>query len=142
MSGRTEFELIDAIRERLTLAGAPRVVPGLVLGSGDDAAITARAGASVTSVDALVEGVHFRMPPFEARDVGAKALAVALSDLAAMAAEPRDAYVQLGIPEHVSDEQALEIADGIGAVAGEHRVAVVGGDITRSGELLLSLIHI
>ena len=135
----TEFELIEAIRGRLADAGAPRAVPGLILGPGDDAAITARAGTAVTSIDALVEGVHFRMPPFAPRDVGVKALAVALSDLAAMAAEPREAYVQIGLPERVSDEQVLEVADGIGAVAAEHHVAVVGGDITRAAELLLAI---
>ncbi len=139
MAGASEFELIDAIRERVTRAGAPPVVPGLILGSGDDAAISARAGTAVTSVDALVEGVHFRMPPFEPHDVGVKALAVALSDLAAMAAEPREAYVQLGLPERIADEQVLEIADGIGAVAGEHQVAVAGGDLSRAAELFLAI---
>jgi thiamine-monophosphate kinase len=135
----SEFELIAAIRERLALAGAPRVVPGLIIGSGDDAAASARAGASVVSVDALVEGVHFRMPPFEPRDVGYKALAVALSDLAAMAAEPREAYVQLGVPEAFADEGVLEVADGVGALAGAHGVAVAGGDVTRAAELFLAV---
>ena len=96
---RGEFELIAALRERIERAGAPARVPGLVLGSGDDAAISARGGAVATSVDALVEGVHFRIPPFEPRSVGHKALAVALSDLAAMGARAAEAYVQLGVPE-------------------------------------------
>ena len=82
-----EFELIAAIRERLAAGGAPSSSAGVVLGSGDDAAIVA-GGASATSVDMLVEGVHFEAPPFTLREVGHKALAVALSDLAAMGATP------------------------------------------------------
>ena len=135
----SEFELIAAIRERLALAGAPRVVPGLIIGSGDDAAASDRAGATVVSVDALVEGVHFRMPPFEPRDVGHKALAVALSDLAAMAAEPREAYVQLGVPEDLPDEGVLEVADGVGALAGACGIAVAGGDVSRAAPLFLAV---
>ena len=65
-----EFELIAAIRERAARAGAPERPPGLVVGSGDDAAVTERDGAAVTSVDALVEGVHFEVPPFELRAGG------------------------------------------------------------------------
>src|SRR5688500_669331 len=93
-----EFELIAAIRERIAGTGAELASDALLLGSGDDAAITVRSGATATSVDALVEGVHFRIPPFGHADVGHKALAVALSDLAAMGAGPGEAYVQLGIP--------------------------------------------
>ena len=93
----SEFDLIAAIRERVGRAGAPESVPGLIVASGDDAAISQRAAATATSVDALVEGVHFRIPPFEPRSIGHKALAAALSDLAAMGAVAREAYVQLGV---------------------------------------------
>jgi thiamine-monophosphate kinase len=113
-------------------------VRGLVLGSGDDAAITEREGATATSVDALVEGVHFRVPPFALREVGAKALSAALSDLAAMGAEPAEAYVELGLPERFDDE-ALALADGIGAVAAREGVALAGGDVTRSPVLFLAV---
>ena len=60
----------------------------------------------------LVEGVHFEAPPFELREVGAKALAVALSDLAAMGAAPGEAYVQLGAPADRGDAELLELATG------------------------------
>jgi thiamine-monophosphate kinase len=112
---------------------------GLVIGSGDDAAVSLREGAAVTSVDALVEGVHFRMPPFSPADVGHKALAVALSDLAAMGASPEEAYVQLGVPEEVDDDTLLELADGLGRLAAEHGVAVAGGDVTRAPALLCAM---
>ena len=130
MSG--EFELIAAVRGRLASAGAAASSEALVLGSGDDAAITVRAGATVTSVDALVEGVHFRAPPFGPADVGHKALAVALSDLAAMGAHPGEAYVQLGVPADRDREELLELADGLARVAAKHGVAVAGGDVTRA----------
>jgi thiamine-monophosphate kinase len=134
-----EFELIAAIRDRIARAGAPASVDGLLLGSGDDAAISTREGASVTSVDALVEGVHFRMPPFGPRSVGHKALAAALSDLAAMGAQGREAYVQLGVRKGISEAQLLDLADGLGGLAAAHRIAVAGGDVTRAPALLLAV---
>jgi thiamine-monophosphate kinase len=134
-----EFELIAAIRERIAGRGAGESSPALVLGSGDDAAITVRDGATATSVDALVEGVHFRIPPFTHEDVGHKALAVALSDLAAMGAEPGEAYIQLGVPEGRGDEELLELADGLARVAAEHGVAIAGGDVTRAPALLVAV---
>lgn len=137
-SRRGEFELIAALRERLAAAGATTGA-GVVVGSGDDAAITTSRGVAVTSVDALVEGVHFRMPPFVPRQVGHKALAAALSDLAAMGAEPGEAYVQLGVPDALDDEPLLELADGLGAVAAAAGVAVVGGDITAAPVLFVAV---
>jgi thiamine-monophosphate kinase len=134
-----EFELIAAIRERIAAAGAPTSAPGLVLGSGDDAAISVADGASVITVDALVEDVHFRMPPFAPRNVGHKALAAGLSDLAAMGVAAREAYVQLGVRDGVGEDRLLELADGLGALAAAHRVAIAGGDVTRAPALLLAV---
>ncbi len=135
----SEFDLIAAIRERIARAGAPASVPGLIVASGDDAAVSQRDAATATSVDALVEGVHFRIPPFEPRSVGHKALAAALSDLAAMGAVPREAYVQLGVSADVRRDQLLELADGLGALAGEHGVAVAGGDVTAAPVMFLAV---
>ena len=101
--------------------------------------ITVPGGATATSVDALVEGVHFRIPPFEARQVGHKALAAALSDLAAMGAEPGEAYVQLGIPDERGDPELLGLADGLAALAGRLGVAIAGGDVTRAPALLVAV---
>jgi thiamine-monophosphate kinase len=134
-----EFELIAAIRERMAAVGAGDSSEALLLGSGDDAAITVRQGATATSVDALVEGVHFRIPPFAAADVGHKALAAALSDLAAMGAAPGEAYVQLGVPAGRDEEDLLELAGGLGRVAAAYGVAVAGGDVTRAPGLLVAV---
>ena len=107
--------------------------------SGDDAAVTIPAGATVTSVDLAVDGVHFRRATAPPAAIGHKALAAALSDLAAMGASPGEAYVQLGLPEDITEEQALELADGMGELAAEHGVRILGGDISRSPVLLLAV---
>lgn len=130
-----EFELIEKLRERL-----PEATPRLVVGSGDDAAVTMPEGATATSVDAAVEGVHFRRGAgFEPADVGAKALATALSDLAAMGAAPGEAYVVLGVPPDAGEEELLGLADGLAEVAVASGVAVAGGDISRSPVLSLAI---
>jgi thiamine-monophosphate kinase len=130
-----EFELIARLRERL-----PGTSPRLLLGSGDDAAVTVPGGATATSVDAVVEGVHFRRGEGRSlADVGAKALATALSDLAAMGAEPGEAYVVLGIPPDAEEPDLLELADGLAEVAAATGTAVAGGDVTRAPVLTLAV---
>ncbi len=130
-----EFELLARVRDRLSPAGGR-----VRIGSGDDAAVTVPGGATATSVDALVEGVHFRRDGRGGlRSVGAKALAAALSDLAAMGAEPGEAYVVLGVPEDLDEEGCLEIVDGITEVADETGTALAGGDLSRSPVLVLSI---
>ena len=136
---RGEFELIDRLRGRIERAGAPPSSSALRLGSGDDAAVLAPEGVVVLTVDALVEGVHFRRPPFDLESVGHKALATALSDLAAMGARAGEAFVQLGVPEELDESACLELADGLGAVAAAHEVVVAGGDVTRSPVLFCAL---
>ena len=87
-----EFDLIAAFRERF---GPPP--DRVIVGSGDDAAVVRARAFSVTSTDAMVDGVHFRLgTTASAADAGHRALAAALSDLAAMGADPGEAYVVLG----------------------------------------------
>ena len=136
----TELELIQKLRRRLNRAGVQRaaIAGDVVAGSGDDAAITVPVGATVTSVDMAVEGVHFRRDTAPPDAIGHKALAAALSDLAAMGAVAGEAYVQLGLPEDIDEEFCLALADGLGAVAAEHGVAVLGGDVSRAPVLILA----
>jgi thiamine-monophosphate kinase len=129
-----EFELLARIRERLPEPGAR-----LRLGSGDDAAVTVPGGATATSVDALVEGVHFQRQSSSLEQIGGKALAVALSDLAAMGAEAGEAYVVLGIPPDLDEDGCLELLGGIEKVAAETGASLAGGDITRSPVLTLAV---
>ena len=128
-----EFELLAALRRRL-----PPASGRVILGSGDDAAITVPGGATATSVDASVDGIHFRRGQLSPAQIGRRALAVALSDLAAMGAQPGEAYCVLGLPEEIGEEEALQILDGLSGLASELAVTLAGGDITRAPALSLS----
>ena len=129
-----EFELLAKVRERL---GAPG--PRVHLGSGDDAAVTVPGGATATSVDALVEGVHFRRDTASPTQIGHKALATALSDLAAMGAEAGEAYVVLGLPADLGEPACLELADGMAALAERTGTTIAGGDVSRAPALTLAV---
>ena len=130
-----EFELIAAMRERFD-APPERVL----VGSGDDAAVVRARALSVTSADAMVDGVHFRLgTTASAADAGHRALAAALSDLAAMGAEPGEAYVVLGLPPGFERADAIAMADAMAALARGCGVAIVGGDVTRAPALTLAV---
>ncbi|MFN2612190.1 MAG: thiamine-phosphate kinase [Solirubrobacterales bacterium] len=116
--------------------------PQVRIGPGDDAAVTEPRGATATSVDAIVEGVHFTRPEFSPDAIGHKALAAALSDIAAMGARPGEAYVVLGLPpgdESANEELCLGIAEGIAGLARRTGTAILGGDITRSAVLSVAV---
>lgn len=121
-----EFDLIELIRARCAVHRAD-----VRLGIGDDAALLAPpAGHDLAvSTDTLVAGVHFPSAT-SARDLGWKALAVNLSDLAAMGATPAWALLALTLPDASRDFVAA-FADGFGELAAQHGVALVGGDTTR-----------
>ena len=137
-SVESEFELIAKLRARLE-AGAGGDGARIVTASGDDAAVTVPGGATATSVDMLVEGVHFRRQTASLRSVGHKAMAAALSDLAAMGAEPGEAYVQLGIPADLDEAGCLELADGMAEPARAAGVAVLGGNVSRAPVLVVAM---
>ena len=129
-----EFELLARVRERLPPPG-----PRVLVGSGDDAAITVPGGATATSVDALIEGVHFRREQATLSQIGRKALATALSDLAAMGAEPGEAYVAVGIPPDLDENGCLELIDAIAALAATTGTTLAGGDVARAPVLTLAV---
>ena len=129
-----EFDLIARFIERLPAPG-----PEVLVASGDDAAVADHEGPVVVSVDAIVEGVHFERPTFSPVDIGRKALAAAISDLAAMAASPRHGYVVVGVPEGEREEDLLALADGIAAVSRSEEMAIIGGDVVRAPVLMVSV---
>jgi thiamine-monophosphate kinase len=129
-----ELELIAAIEAALRRPGK-RVLTG----PGDDAAVVRAGGVAVTSVDTLAEGVHFTLATHSHADVGHKALAAALSDIAAMGAEPGEAYVALVLPPGASEQAALELVAGMDELAGEAGCAIVGGDVTGGPGLVVSV---
>ena len=130
-----EFELIGVLRERF---GAPP--ERVIVGSGDDAAVVRARALAVTSTDAMIDGVHFRLgTTASAADAGHRALAGALSDLAAMGADPGEAYVVLGMPPGFADADALALADAMAALADACGVALIGGDVTSAPVLTLAV---
>jgi thiamine-monophosphate kinase len=129
-----EFEFLAKLRERL-----PPVEPRIKIGSGDDAAVTVPGGATATSVDAIVDEVHFRRGEAPAQTIGRKALAAALSDLAAMGAEAGEAYVVLGAPADLGEEEFDALLDGLLALAAETGTTLAGGDLTRAPALMLAV---
>jgi thiamine-monophosphate kinase len=124
-----EHALLARILTRL-----PRPATDVLVGPGDDAAVIApgRNTRLVVTTDALVEGVHFSRAWSSPRDIGHKALAVNLSDLAAMGARPRWALVSLAIADTWSVSEIDELVDGLSAVARRFDVSVAGGNLTRS----------
>jgi thiamine-monophosphate kinase len=127
-----EFGLIALLRDALpaeTVGG-----PALRLGIGDDAAIwTPVPGRDlVITTDSLVEDVHFRLDWTDWASLGHKSLAVNLSDLAAMGAEPRFAVITLGLRGNENVSNLLAMYEGLGALAKRAGITIVGGDIVRS----------
>jgi thiamine-monophosphate kinase len=127
-----ERSLIESIAAELELAHpAERIVRGV----GDDAAVVRAGGAlCVISVDAMVEGVHFRLHDGSDRpaDVGWRALAGALSDLAAMGARAGEAYIALGVSTDAGERGALELMRGALELAARTDTAVAGGDVVAA----------
>ncbi len=124
MSPNSELALIEALEQVLS-SGGPRVVRWL----GDDAAVVRAGGPfAVTSVDAMVDGVHFRSAVMSAEEIGWRALAAALSDLAAMGVGGGgEAYLALGLPEGTDAAYAVSVVSGADAA----RLVVRRGDRRR-----------
>ncbi|MFU8871134.1 thiamine-phosphate kinase [Micromonospora sp. SL4-19] len=127
VAGVGEFGLIDRVTARLTYGES------CLLGPGDDAAVVAAPDRRVVaSTDVLVEGRHFRRDWSGARDVGHRAAAANLADIAAMGATPTALLVALCIPAELDPSWAEELADGLGAEAALVGAGVVGGDMSGS----------
>jgi thiamine-monophosphate kinase len=129
-----ELRLIEAIEGALR-ARDRRVLRWL----GDDAAVVRARGVAVTSIDTVADGVHFELSTHSSADVGHKALAAALSDLAAMGAEPGQAYVSLALPGSLGAQEALELMEGMETLADRTGTTIAGGDVVRSAALVVSV---
>jgi thiamine-monophosphate kinase len=131
-----EFGLIELIRQKSPTA------PGVHRGIGDDAAeISLPEGHHLlTSTDLLIEGIHFRRDWTDAEDLGHKAVAVNLSDIAAMGGTPRYLYLGLACPGDTDLDEIIAFLNGALDEAARHDVALVGGDTCRSpGPWLISV---
>jgi thiamine-monophosphate kinase len=107
---------------------------------GDDAAVTRAGGFAATSVDVMVEGTHFRLGGrCTAEDAGWRALAGAASDLAAMAAEPGEAYLGVVLPEGLGEADTLALHAGAEAAAAECGLTIAGGDLVAGPALTIAV---
>ncbi len=132
-----ERALIERIR--LRIPAAPNFV---IVGIGDDAAVVEpeRNRLEVLTTDCQVEGIHFDQTFVGAADIGHKALAVNLSDLAAMGAAPRVALLSLVLPPSLPVASVESLVDGMIALAVRARISIVGGNIARSpGPLIVDV---
>jgi len=108
---------------------------------GDDASVVRARPVCVTSLDAMVDGVHFRLDQGWATpaEVGRRALAGALSDLAAMGADPGEAYIALGLPPGLGEQAALELVRAAIAIAAEAGSVIAGGDVVAAPVLTVAV---
>jgi thiamine-monophosphate kinase len=136
-----EFGLIDRLASRLKqrVGSHPS---GVVIGIGDDTAVLEYQPDQqiVATTDALVEGVHFRKDTITYHNVGYKAMAASISDVAAMGGRPQHGMITMAIPADIEVETLECIYDGIAEICNEYDCAVVGGDIVKTdGPLLINV---
>ncbi|MBN1594741.1 thiamine-phosphate kinase [candidate division FCPU426 bacterium] len=132
-----EFELIEWLRRRVTLRPATAE-----MGIGDDAAVARPAANALelTTCDALVENVHWSFAWCDASSLGKKAVAVNLSDIAAMGGIPQRAFMTLAIPKHFKKKDLLRLTRAVIDSLEKHHVLLAGGDtVLSSGPMFLAL---
>ncbi|HEV7373492.1 MAG TPA: thiamine-phosphate kinase [Pyrinomonadaceae bacterium] len=146
---RSEFDFIQSIRQRaLKQRARPREFPSsliphpssLLLGIGDDAALIQQWSGreTVITTDLLVEDIDFRLNTTTPWLLGYKALAVSLSDIAAMGAHPRYALLSIGVPREIWNSDFVdELYEGFFALAETYNVALIGGDVSRTPERIV-----
>lgn len=124
-----EGRLIERFASKLS-----QKLPAQVIGIGDDAAVIPwnEAQSLLVSTDLLLEDVHFLRTLIPAHDLGHKALAVNLSDIAAMGGTPTSAFLSLGLPGHLNVEWVDAFFEGFQELARKHSVQILGGDTTES----------
>ncbi len=138
-----ERALLARIQAALETTGRP--LTSLVIGIGDDAAVVAptRNAQTVLTTDAQIEGVHFERRFSTPADIGYRALAVNLSDLAAMGATPRWALLSLAMPGDLAVADVEELVSSFAALAASHGTQVIGGNLSRSpGPLIVDVVAV
>lgn len=131
---RGEFGLIEAFRERLPVGS------GVELGSGDDAAVVVVPdGRTVATTDVLVEGEHFRRDWSSGYEVGRKAAAQNLADIAAMGARPIALLVGFAVPAELPVDWAVAFVDGLRDESDEAGASVAGGDVVTAPQIVVSI---
>ncbi len=131
-----EFQLIERITE--IVGGQPD--QDLILGIGDDAAAWNDEGAiQLATTDSLIQDVHFSFKTTTWRELGWKALAINISDIAAMGGMPRRALLSLGLPPDTEVSDIEELCHGLKKIADEHSVQIIGGNVTSAPVVMISI---
>jgi thiamine-monophosphate kinase len=142
---RSEFDLIKSVRERAACQSSNSANPQnslIIQGIGDDAAVVKQntGRETVVTTDLLVEDIDFRRDSSPPALLGHKALAVSLSDIAAMGARPRFSLLSLGVSHHVWEEEGNfvdQFYEGFFSLADRYDVRLIGGDISRTPEKIV-----
>ena len=129
-----ELDLITSFEELLE-PGSERVLRG----PGDDASVVRARGFAVMSIDAVADGTHFTLDTHSPADVGHKALATALSDLAAMGADAGEAHVALALPRGFEPDAARALVGGMAELAKRLGVSIAGGDVITANCLTVTV---
>src|SRR5262249_44966015 len=135
----TEEELLERIRRRIALPPGR----GVILGIGDDCAIVRTRGAAedlLLTTDMLLEGAHFLRQTHTAGDVGWKALARGLSDIAAMGGEPRFCLLSLAVTDWAGSAWLDGFYRGLLRLAASAGTTLIGGDLAHSDRLLCDIV--
>lgn len=126
----SEDDFLTLIAEKF-----PNEHPSLILGRGDDCAEISCPPHMAISTDLFVEDVHFRRNYFSLFEIGYKALAVNISDIAAAGAKPLGVSTGLVVPVPFKREDAVSLIDGMAKAAADHDIALTGGDLSRGDKL-------
>src|SRR6476659_7039582 len=132
---RSEFDFVNALRQRVASSGH-----SLVAGIGDDAAVfrSSAGKETVITADLLVEDVDFRRTTTPPYLLGHKALAVSLSDIAAMGARPRWSLISIGVPEDVWETEFVDqFYEGLTSLADRYDAKLIGGDTSRTPDKIV-----
>ncbi|NQT71604.1 MAG: thiamine-phosphate kinase [Chloroflexi bacterium] len=135
-----EFSLIEVIKQTVDESGAGiDSKPDLIIGIGDDAAVwQSNSSTQIGTTDTLVQDIHFDLNITSWHDLGWKALAVNISDIAAMGGIPSYAMISLGLPSDTEVEQVIELYKGMAQIASKLGMGIAGGDISESSLLTIT----
>ena len=137
-----EFGLIAMITSVINKSSAKNSTArrNLLLGIGDDAAAWKTANSiQLATTDILVEGIHFYLDYTNWRDLGWKALAVNISDIASMGGMPEYALVSLSLPGFIEVADILSLYKGMLQIANEHGIAICGGNISSADKIIINI---
>lgn len=137
-----ESNLIDQLAKIVHEGRRPSAVSwqNLSIGIGDDAAVWKSTGdQTLATTDCLIEGIHFTRDITDWYNLGWKALAVNLSDIAAMGGLPTYALITLGLPKDVHTEHIIHLYAGMNELAGKYEVAIAGGNVSSSPSVFISI---